>query len=142
MNRPTSKSAYLDIKESGAEMSQESKILEIISIGGSWSLQEILAAYRAKYGKIELSSVSARCNKLKADGKIFEGSPRKCGITDKTINPLMAERQKGLGEWNSWVEGGKDKAEQLARYHQAPEHMRPQIASHMKTVQLLKPVQP
>lgn len=90
MTRSTSQASYKEAKESGSEMSQADKILEIISIGGDWSLQEIMAAYRAKWGNIELSSVSARCNKLKEEGKIIEASPRKCAITDKTINPLTA----------------------------------------------------
>ena len=90
MSRCTSKAAHLEERATGRVMSQEDKILEIISIGGDWSLQEIMAAYRAKWGNIELSSVSARCNKLKEEGKIIEASPRKCAITDKTINPLTA----------------------------------------------------
>lgn len=92
MTRCTSKASYQKIKESGSELSQEDKILEIISIGGDWSLQEIMAAYRAKWGNIELSSVSARCNKLKEEGKVFEAAPRKCSITEKTINPLIAKK--------------------------------------------------
>ena len=92
MTKATSKASYREEKENGNVMSQENKILEIISIGGDWSLQEIMAAYRAKWGNIELSSVSARCNKLKEEEKIFEASPRKCSITDKTVNPLTAKK--------------------------------------------------
>ena len=93
MNRATSKASHREIKEDGSEISQANKILEIISIGGDWSLQEIMKAYRAKWGNIELSSVSARVNKLKDpdDPKIIEAAPRKCAITDKTINPLRVK---------------------------------------------------
>jgi len=134
MNRATSKAAYREEKENGHVSTQEEKILEIISLGGNLSLQEIMQIYRGKWSNIELSSVSARCNKLKADDRIFEGNPRKCSVTGKTINPLSIERQKGLGEYQAWVEGGKTKKEQLARYAKAPEHMKKQISSHMKTV--------
>lgn len=100
--KATSKAAFLEERETGRVMSQEDRILEIISIGGDWSMQEVLAAYRAKWGKIELSSVSARINKLKADLKVIEGPPRKCEITKKTINSLTAnkcthEKYKGDG---------------------------------------------
>jgi len=138
MTRPTSKASFLEEKEKGHVSTQEEKILEIISLGGNLSLQEIMQIYRGKWSNIELSSVSARCNKLKADDKIFEGNPRKCSVTGKTINPLYAERQKGLGEYQAWVEGGKTKKEQLARYEKAPNHMKERIASHMKTIQALQ----
>jgi len=59
MSRPTSKASYREEKANGNVLSQEDKILEIISIGGSWSMQEVMVAYRAKWGNIELSSVSA-----------------------------------------------------------------------------------
>lgn len=60
--------------------------------GGTLSMQELMKIYRGKWGNIELSSVSARCNKLKEDGKIIEAKPRRCAITDKTINPLTANK--------------------------------------------------
>lgn len=137
-SRATSKAAFREEKENGNIMSQEDKILDIISsTGGLWSMQEILAAYRVKWGKIELSSVSARINKLKTDLKVVEGPPRKCSITDKTINPLTIEREKGLGEYNAWVASGKDKAEQHARFKQVPQHMKQQVVNHMETVKAL-----
>lgn len=87
-----SKAAYLEEKMTGKVMSQEDKILEIIAIGGDWSLKEIKAAYTAKWGDIETSSVSARCNALKdpSNPKIFEVRTRKCSISDKVINALSA----------------------------------------------------
>jgi len=134
MTRATSKASLLSEKEKGNTTSQEGKILEIIALGGNLSLQEIMQIYRGKWKNIELSSVSARCNKLKADGKIFEGRPRKCSLTDKTINPLTIERKKGVGEYQAWVEGGKDKNEQLARYARVPKHLQAKVASHMRLV--------
>ena len=92
MNRATSKASYRETKESGSELSQADKILGIIQLGGDFSLQEIMKIYRGNWGNIELSSVSARCNKLKEEEKIFETSPRKCAITDKTVNPLTAKK--------------------------------------------------
>ena len=92
MARATSKASYREEKENGNVMKQEDIILEIISNGGDWSLQEIMEIYRNDWGKIELSSISARVNKLKTDEKIIEASPRKCSITDKTINPLTVKK--------------------------------------------------
>ena len=90
MTRCTSKASLLDEKAKGNVSTQEDKIFDIINLGGNLSLQEIMQIYRGKHGNIELSSVSARCNKLKADGKVFEDKPRKCAVTDKAINPLTA----------------------------------------------------
>jgi len=92
MTRATSKASLLEERETGRVMSQEDKILEIISIGGDWSLKEIKAAFTAKWGDIETSSVSARCHSLKEGGKIFEQTPRKCAVSGKTINPLSANK--------------------------------------------------
>ena len=90
MTRCTSKASLLDEKAKGNLETQESKIFDIINLGGNLSLQEIMQIYRGKHGNIELSSVSARCNKLKEEGKIKEDPPRACSITGKTINPLTA----------------------------------------------------
>lgn len=136
MTRATSKASLLEERETGRVLSQEDKILEIISIGGDWSLKEIKAAYTAKWGDIETSSVSARCNSLKDpdNPKIFEVTTRKCSISGKVINALSATKEQSLGVWQAFVEGGKTKKEQLARYEKAPKHMKKQISSHMKTI--------
>jgi len=89
MNRSTSKASYREEKENGNVMSQEDKILSICK-ESKLSLQEIMKLYRQLYGSIELSSVSARVNKLKEDKKLTEVEPRKCTITKKTINPVTA----------------------------------------------------
>ena len=138
MTRCTSISSHRETRESGQESTQAEKILEIISLGGNLSLQEIMGIYRYKWSNIELSSVSARVNKLKAEGLVFEAGTRKCSISDKIINSLSAAKEKGLGEYQAWVEAGKTKDEQLARYEKAPKHMQKNIASHMKTVQALR----
>ena len=104
MGRATSKASYIEERETGRVMSQEDKILDIIAIGGDWSLKEIKAAYTAKWGEIETSSVSARCNSLKDpdNPKIFEVRTRKCSISDKVINALSAikcshDKYRGAG---------------------------------------------
>lgn len=140
MTRATSKASFLEEKEKGNTLSQEDRILEIISLGGDISLQEIMAIYRGKHGNIELSSVSARCNKLKADDKVFEGSPRKCAISGKTINPLYAERQRTMGEWNAYVEKGKTKEERNVRLNAVPENMKEQVKAHVVTCFKLRAV--
>ena len=99
MTRATSKASYLETKEKGQELTQAGKLLEMISLGGDWSMQELMEAYRAKWGNIELSSVSARCNKLKNDGEIIEGHPRKCAISGKIII------RSRLRDKKQWVNG-------------------------------------
>lgn len=94
MTRATSKASHLTLRENGTESTQAEKILAIIELGGTLSMQELMKIYRGKHGNIELSSISARCNKLKEEGKIIEAPPRKCAITEKTINPLTANTCK------------------------------------------------
>ena len=40
----------------------------------------------------------------------------------------------GQGAWNSYVEAGKDKSEQLYRLKDVPDKYRNQVISHMRTV--------
>jgi len=40
----------------------------------------------------------------------------------------------GQGSWNSYVEAGKDKSEQLYRLQDVPDKYRNQVISHMRTV--------
>lgn len=85
----TSIAAYRDLKDSGKEWTQAARIINIVAKRANMSLQEIMRQYRNRFGNIELSSVSARVNKLKYDEiLICELYPRKCSITGKTINPV------------------------------------------------------
>ena len=93
MTRPTSQASYREEKENGNVVRQEDKIL-LLCNESALSLQEIMKLYRKLHGNIELSSVSARVNKLKADNKLIEVDPRKCTITNKTINPVTAVKCK------------------------------------------------
>lgn len=89
MTRATSKESYKEIKASGAEARQEDKILAIISKYTGVSMQEIMRDYRASYGPIELSSVSARCNLLKENKLIEEIGKRPCTVSGKSVNILV-----------------------------------------------------
>lgn len=141
MTRCTSKASLLDEKAKGNLETQESNVLEIMSIGGTFSRQEILKIYRGKYGDIEYTSISRCCTNLKDSEQIFEVGTRKCSVTDKTINELSLTKNKySLGEYQAWVEMGKTKDEQLARFKRVPEHMKSKVQSHMKTVIALKVV--
>jgi len=44
----------------------------------------------------------------------------------------------GQGAWNSYVEAGKDKSEQLYRLKDVPDKYRNQVIKHMRTVIALK----
>ena len=43
-----------------------------------------------------------------------------------------------LGQWNSYVEAGTDKEEQLKRLNEAPDKYRKDIIRHMRTVRDIK----
>ena len=139
MTRCTSKAAFLEEKERGNIASQDERILELMSIGGTFSMQEILAMYRDKHGDIEYTSISRSCTNLKKAEKIFEVGTRKCSKTNKTINELSLTKNKyGYGEYQAWVEAGKTKDEQRARFERVPEHMKKRVNRHMKTVIALR----
>jgi len=140
----TSKTSYRKTKESGQESTQAEKIFNIIDLGGKLTMQQILSIYRGKWGDIEYTSISARCKYLKGDdelgipARIFEVGTGKCPISGKTVNLLSSTKEKGFGEYQAWVEGGKTKKEQLARFAKVPDHMKKRVQSHMKTVIALK----
>jgi len=135
MVRSTSKASFREEKELGHISSQEDRVKSIMSVGGTFSRQEILKIYRGKYGEIEYTSISRCCTNLKDTDEIFEVGTRKCGVTNKTINELSLTKNKySLGEYQAWTEAGKTKNEQLARFERVPKHMQKQVSNHMKTV--------
>ena len=84
--RETSKMAYDQLKDSGGKQTQEERIVEILRDKGmSMSLREIsaLTGY-------EINAVSGRVNTLKKEGRVLEGTRRKCFITNRLITPVIA----------------------------------------------------
>ena len=84
--RTTSKIAYAQLKDSGGKQTQEQRIVEILRDKGmSMSLREIsaLTGY-------EINAVSGRVNTLKKEGRVLEGTRRKCFITNRLITPVIA----------------------------------------------------
>ena len=84
--RTTSKIAYDQLKDSGGKQTQEERIVEILRDKGmSMSLREIsaLTGY-------EINAVSGRVNTLKKEGRVLEGTRRKCFITNRLITPVIA----------------------------------------------------
>tara|TARA_Y100000593_G_scaffold7678_1_gene14292 strand:- start:106 stop:366 length:261 start_codon:yes stop_codon:yes gene_type:complete len=84
--RTTSKIAYDQLKDSGGKQTQEQRIVEILRDKGmSMSLREIsaLTGY-------EINAVSGRVNTLKKEGRVLEGTRRKCFITNRLITPVIA----------------------------------------------------
>ena len=85
----TSIAAYRELKDNGKEYTQAARIINIVAKRANMSLQEIMRQYRARFGNIELSSVSARVNKLKYDEiLICEMMPRKCVATGRFIHAV------------------------------------------------------
>lgn len=91
MRRCTSKAAFIAETESGNIDSQANNIFELMSIGGTFSMREILAIYRGRYHDIEYTSISRACKNLKDQGRIFEVGTRKCSVTNVTINELSVK---------------------------------------------------
>ena len=84
--RETSKIAYDQLKDSGGKQTQEQRIVEILRDKGmSMSLREIsaLTGY-------EINADSGRVNTLKKEGRVLEGTRRKCFITNRLITPVIA----------------------------------------------------
>ena len=140
----TSKASHLTLRENGTEDSQLERIYEIIALGGKITMKQILEIYIYKWGDIDYSSISARCNYLKGNEekgipqRIFEVGTGKCPVSGRTVNLLSATKEKSLGEWSAYVEKGKGRDEQIARYNTAPESMKKQIASHMRTLTAIR----
>ena len=88
MARATSIAAYRDLVDCGKVNSQKARIIKLVANRKNRSMQEIMRDYRANYGNIELSTVSARVNELKKMGVLEEDACRKCSITKITINPV------------------------------------------------------
>ncbi len=85
MLRDTSLNAYFEHRNSGRMSNQCGRILNAIKNGTQrdYSLQEIV-----KLTGEMISSVSARCKKMKDDGILEEAESRKCKITGKTVHPV------------------------------------------------------
>ena len=84
--RETSKIAYAQLKDIGGKQTQEERIVEILRDKGmSMSLREIsaLTGY-------EINAVSGRVNTLKKEGRVLEGTRRKCFLTNRLITPIMS----------------------------------------------------
>ncbi len=85
MIRDTSLDAYFEHRNSGKMSTQCGRIYNAIKNGSQkdYSLQEIV-----KLTGEMISSVSARCKKMKDDGVLEESESRKCSITGKTVHPV------------------------------------------------------
>ena len=84
--RTTSKISYAQLKDSGGKQTQEERIVEILrEKGTSMSLREISAMTG-----FEINAVSGRVNTLKKEGRVLEGTRRKCFLTNRLITPIMS----------------------------------------------------
>lgn len=76
----------------GFESGQEATILDHVARRGESTIGEIAHALQ-----MEKSTVSARQNKLRKDGLLVFGTPRKCRISGITCKPVkLPARQLGL----------------------------------------------
>ena len=51
---------------------------------------------------------------------------------------LQDKHEKCLGEWNGYVEKGKDKEERRSRLREVPEHISKAVQDHVETVWRIK----
>lgn len=82
--KETSKIAYKEVIKSGKALSQKERILNSMTDYVTYSLREL----KRKIGDIEMSSICARVNSLKKEGKVVELSPRQCNISGRLITPI------------------------------------------------------
>ena len=86
--RTTSKIAYDQLKTGGGKQTQEERIVEILrEKGTSMSLREISAMTG-----FEINAVSGRVNTLIKEGRVLEGTRRKCFVTNRLITPVRVLR--------------------------------------------------
>ena len=84
--RETSKISYDQLKDSGGKQTQEERIVEILREKQmSMSRREISALTG-----FEINAVSGRVNTLIKEGKVLEGTRRKCFVTKRLITPVIA----------------------------------------------------
>ena len=86
----TSKQAYKEIHQEGITTNQKKDIMiavnEYYYVNGlGMSLREICALTN-----YEINAVSGRVNTLKKEGRVLEGTRRKCFITNRLITPVIA----------------------------------------------------
>lgn len=90
--RSTSLDAYHEIESNGKVGKQSSTILNHLSYGRDYSLQEI-----SKITGYPINVVSGRVNDLKKMNLLAHGLKRPCSITGKTIHPVkFPQRQESL----------------------------------------------
>jgi len=88
MPRATSTVAYHSLRDSGAAMKQEDKILECVSKSAftdDMTLKEI-----SRLTGLEINAVSGRVNGLKKSGKLKEAQKRRCRVTGRFVTPVYA----------------------------------------------------
>lgn len=84
----TSILAYDELVAAGKVGAQAHKILGLMSSSRNYSRREL-----AKIVKIDLSAVCGRVNEMLAVGLLIEEPPRKCSITNRTINPVRTRSE-------------------------------------------------
>ena len=85
--RETSKIAYDRLKD-GGKQTQEERIVEILREKQmSMSRREISAMTG-----FEINAVSGRVNTLIKEGRVLEGTRRKCFVTNRLITPVRVLR--------------------------------------------------
>lgn len=80
----TSIAAYHEHRDSGKVGKQAQTILDRMRPGWGYSRREL-----AMVTGLELSSICGRVNELLKIGMLEEQHPRKCGVTGKTVVPIV-----------------------------------------------------
>ena len=84
--RTTSKIAYDQLKTGGGKQTQEERIVEILREKQMGMSRREISAMTG----FEINAVSGRVNTLKKEGRVLEGTRRKCFITNRLITPVIA----------------------------------------------------
>jgi predicted transcriptional regulator len=86
----TSREAYEAIRADGTLSRQQQIIVDAISVGRNYSLQELCRATG-----LPINTVSGRCNDLRHLGVLELGPTRACNVSGRQIHPV---RLAAVGE--------------------------------------------
>ncbi len=88
----TSIQAYKELKEEGGLNKQYGKILDVMSRGRDYSLQELV-----KLTGLQINVISARVFEMKEKRTLVVAQKRRCSISKRLINALkLPSRQEEL----------------------------------------------
>lgn len=86
----TSLQAYREIQREGGLSHRQAQVLAAVKPGKDYSLSELV-----KLTGLPVNVISARCNELRAAGRLVLAPARRCSLTGRTVHPVKLPAQQG-----------------------------------------------